>query len=111
MNYLLIGLFLLASLPFRSLEVSLGLLLGWAIVTINFKWLIRIAEQFMKKRKIATVKVLANVFLKFFFLIGSLVIVIFYTTLNVVAFLIGTTTIILAVLLAALFEMDREEIV
>jgi hypothetical protein len=107
-NYWIAGIYLLGSLVFWSKEVTLGIFLGFLIVTINFKWLIKIFKSFFDKDKGLNFKVLSFLLVKTGILLGFIAAILLYTEINIFAFLVGTTTILLGTLGEAIIILVRE---
>lgn len=107
-NYWIAGIYLLGSLVFWSEKVTLGVFLGCLIVTINFRWLIRIFRSFFDKDKRLNVKVLFLLFVKTGVLLGFIAAILLYAEINVLAFLIGTTTILFGTLGEAIIILVKE---
>lgn len=107
-NYWIAGIYLLGSLVFWSEKVTLGVFLGCLIVTINFRWLIRIFKSFFDKDKGLNVKVLFLLFVKTGVLLGFIAAILLYAEINVLAFLIGTTTILFGTLGEAIIILVKE---
>lgn len=88
--------------------MTLGIFLGFLIVTINFKWLIKIFKSFFDKDKGLNFKVLSFLLVKTGILLGFIAAILLYTEINIFAFLVGTTTILLGTLGEAIIILVRE---
>lgn len=104
-NDLLLLIFVVGSFAFRSHPITLGLLLGGGLVSINFRWLRRIAERVLlhspgPPRPFIVVSFL----LKYLFLIGSLLVIVRFARINLLAFLVGTSTVVLAIFLNSITQ-------
>ena len=99
---------LAASLYFRSMEITLGVAAGGAVVALNFRWLTRIMEKALFGAETMKASLIINFFLKISFLLGTLGLLMVYTGVNKLAVAAGTSTIILAVLLRGVTEMWTE---
>ena len=106
-NLILLILFMLASLPFLSLSITLGVLIGAGIVTINFRLLANIVEKFLESDSSPKLSLILNFLLKFVFLFGSVLLVMLWTNVNQIALLFGTTTIIFATLFKLILEGNK----
>ncbi len=106
-NLAFMWVFFLASLAFRETRITTGVLLGGAVIAVNFWWLRRLVERAMahggKYRGVA----IALLMVKFAVLLGAVAVIVMYFDVNVVAFVVGTTTIYLAVVTVALVNYFR----
>jgi len=97
-------LFLLASLWFQSWAVSLGVLLGGGIVLLNFRWLWRILSGYIFGGKRYS---LFQMVVRFFVLLLVIFLVIRYLRVNPVAFLAGTSALVLGIMIEAVRQSLR----
>lgn len=97
-------LFLLASLWFQSWAVSLGVLLGGAIVLLNFRWLWRILSGYIFGAKRYSLFQMVG---KFFVLLLVIFLVIRYLRVNPVAFAAGTSALVLGIVIEAVRQSLR----
>jgi hypothetical protein len=99
----ILAVLLLASLWFQSWAVSLGLILGGGIALLNFRWLWRIMGKILFERK----KYYAlQALIKFLALLLGLFLILRYGKVNPVAFLLGTSTLVMGIF----FEGIRESL-
>ena len=106
-NLAFVWVFFLASLVFRETRVTVGVLLGGAVVAVNFWWLRRLVERALahggRYRTVAIVMLMV----KFAVLLVVVALIVMYFDVNVVAFVVGTTTIYLAIVTVALINYFR----
>jgi hypothetical protein len=96
--------FLLASLWFQSGSILLGLILGAAVAILNFRWLWRIGEKVLfERRKIHSLQAL----MKFIVLVFSVSFILLYAQVDPIAFLVGTSTLVLGILFEFIWEPLR----
>ena len=100
LSLILLLVFTLVSLIFVSRPITLGVLLGGAIVIGNFYWLSRLVEKALRSEGVSKLSLAVNFFVKSAFLLGSIILIILYTKVDPFALLAGLTTIIIAILLA-----------
>ncbi len=74
---------------YHSLPVMLGLFLGGLIVVLNFYWLTRLVRRAFQERKKPTKIFFVKFGLKFFLLLAIVALVIYFTPVHPIAFLIG----------------------
>ncbi|UCD85437.1 MAG: ATP synthase subunit I [Deltaproteobacteria bacterium] len=108
LSLILLLVFTLISLVFVSLPITLGVLLGGAIVIGNFYWLSRLLEKALNGEGVSKLSLAVNFFVKSAFLLGSVILVILYTKVDPIALLAGLTTIIIAILLAGGSEIWKK---
>lgn len=99
-NLFILLLFLGISAFFWPMDKILGLLMGSLIVTINFHWLRKIVEKSLGKTSRS--RLAFSIVFKYLFLIGVLFIVIVWGKIDLIPFLIGTFTIVLAIFIEGL---------
>ena len=88
-------LFLLASLWFHSGSVLLGLLLGGVVSILNFRWLWRIVEKVLFERKESYG---LQALIRFIVLGFAVSFILLYVRVHPIAFLVGTSTLVLGIL-------------
>lgn len=99
-------LLLLTSLWLQSWPVSLGLILGGGVAILNFHWLWRIMEKMIfDKKKIYCLQVLV----KFFALLAGIFFVLRFIEVNFIAFVVGISTLLPAILWVIIQESLRAE--
>lgn len=97
----ILGLFLLASLWFQSWPVSLGLMMGGGVALVNFRWLWRVMEKYLfENRNHYGFQFL----LKFLALLAGLFLIIRYGKVDAPAFLVGLSTLVVAIFWEAIRE-------
>jgi len=94
-NILILFFFLGISIFFWPMHKILGLLAGSLMVTINFHWIRKIVEKSLGKASKG--KLVFSIALKYMFLIGVLFIAIVWYRIDLISFLIGSSTIVLAI--------------
>jgi hypothetical protein len=109
-NYLIAAVCLSGSLFYWSREITLGVFFGFLVVTVNFKWLLRILETVFEKEKAFHSRVLVKLIGRIMFVVGSIAALLVFFKMNLYAFLLGTTTILLAILGEVLVDMSRKRI-
>ena len=88
-----------ASLLWPSWPFSLGLILGGAVALLNFHWLVLIGGKiFLERKPLHGIQVP----IKFIAVILAVFLVLNYTKVDAVAFLMGTFTLVLGILYEAL---------
>ena len=99
-------LLLLASLWFQSCSISLGLILGGGVAILNFRWLWRIVEKVLfEQKKFYGIQALIR-----FILLGVVVfLVLRYLPVNPIAFVVGTSTLVVGILFEVIRESPRPE--
>ena len=97
-NLILMGIFLTASLLFRDLRVTAGVLFGGAIMALNFWFMRRILEKGFSEGKVKR-SVAVKYAAKFLGLVGAVVVVVVFLRewVNILAFMAGLFTIFLAI--------------
>ncbi|MBW1660222.1 MAG: ATP synthase subunit I [Deltaproteobacteria bacterium] len=92
-QFVSLGLWLLllvvGGILYHSLPVMLGLFLGGLIVVLNFYWLTRLVRRAFQERKKPTKSFFVKFGLKFFSLLAIVALVIYFTPVHPIAFLIG----------------------
>jgi hypothetical protein len=92
------------SLFWQSWPFSLGLLMGGAVALLNFHWLALIGRKiFLEKKPLHGIQVP----LKFFAVILVVFLILMYTRVHAVAFLLGTFTLVLGILWEAIRQGSR----
>ena len=110
-QYLGIGygiLFLiLGGIIFRSWTVVLGVFLGALIMVVDFFWLTRLVRQaFLMKGK-PTGGFFLKFGLKFIFLLAIVALVIYFTPMNPIAFLVGLSVSVFGIVTDGIIRMFR----
>jgi len=109
-NYVIAAVCLLGSLFYWSREVTLGVFFGFLVVTVNFKWLLRILETVFEKENALSSRILVRLIGRIVFIIVSIAALLIFFRMSLYAFLLGTTTILLAILGEVLVDMSRKRI-
>jgi len=93
-----------ASLLWRSWNVSLGVILGGGVALLNFRWLALIGRKiFLERNPIYGIQVP----IKFIALVLAVFLILIYTSIDAVAFLGGTSTLVAGILYEALRRRGR----
>lgn len=74
---------------FRSFPIILGIFLGALIVVANFFWLTRLVRRAFLTKKRPSKRFLVKFGLKFFLILAIVAVVVYFTPVNPVAFLVG----------------------
>jgi hypothetical protein len=99
-------LFLLASAWFQTWTISLGLVLGGGVAILNFHWLWRIMEKVLFDKKwLHGIQVL----IKFIALGLATFLILRFAGVNPVAFVVGISTLVLAILFEVLRGALRDQ--
>jgi len=106
-NLAFVWVFFLVSLAFRETRITAGVILGGAVVAVNFWWLRRLVERALAHGGRYRAVAIALLMVKFAALLGAVAVIVMYFEVNVVAFVVGTTTIYLAVVTVALVNYFR----
>ncbi len=98
-QWVILALFTLGSLPFWDWRITLGVILGGVIVTVNFKALRRIIEAGFSGERVSK-SFFVKYAIKFLALLAVVagVALLLHRVINLVAFLAGLLTIFLAIL-------------
>jgi hypothetical protein len=103
-SVLILSLFLLASLWFRSWPISFGLILGGAVAILNFCWLAMIMEKvFLERKRLHGLQM----FIKFFVLAAIIFLIFRYTRVHPIALTVGLSTLVLGILVEVFKEALR----
>lgn len=94
------------SLWFQSWPISIGLILGGVVAIINFHWLWKIMEKVIgEKKRFHGVQIVV----KFFTLLATLFIILRFSEVNFVAFIVGISSLLPGLLLVVVPESLRAE--
>jgi hypothetical protein len=101
------------SLFFVSVSITIGVALGGLIVIVNFHWLRRLVERLMAKREKIKKALVGEYILKLLFFLAIPCAVIYFRKLlfdlNPVAFVIGLSTVFIAICVEGLAGVLKRE--
>ncbi|NIQ40417.1 MAG: hypothetical protein GTN81_17805 [Proteobacteria bacterium] len=101
------------SLLFLSLSITIGVALGGLIVIVNFHWLRRLVERLMAGKKDGKKALVGEYILKLLFFLAIPCAVIYFRKilfdLNPVAFVIGLSTVFIAICVEGLTGLLKRE--
>lgn len=101
----ILAILLLGSLIWRSWPVSLGLILGGAVILLNFRWLWHImGKVLLEKKGIHAIQIL----LKFAALLITFYLIFRFTGIHPIAFIIGVSVLFISILSEILRESFRQ---
>jgi hypothetical protein len=92
------------SLFWQNWHFSLGIILGGAVALLNFRWLALIGKKiFLEKKPLHGIQVP----IKFLAVILAVFLILMYTRIPAVAFLLGTSALVLGILWEAFYQGFR----
>ena len=102
-----IGFLLLGGLIYPSFPVVLGIFLGALIMVADFFWLARLVRQVFFIKGKTTAGFFLKFGLKFIFLLAIVALVIYFTPVNTIAFLVGLSVSVLGIITDGIIGVFR----
>jgi hypothetical protein len=97
----------LGSIYYQSPKISLGVILGGFLSLINIKILTRIVENLFHQDIPSKSAIVVQYVVKIVLLFGMLYVVISYKLVNIIAFVVGFSAFLIALLLENIFPSRR----
>jgi len=97
-NLYILALFVMVSLAFLSVNITLSVMAGGLITVVNFRILWKGVEGLLQKKQVSQGLLYLGIFIKFILLIGLIGIIVIKLPIHTGAFLIGLSSIVLALI-------------
>lgn len=108
-SWLMVALFVLASLAFRSLPITLGVFLGGAICSLNFRWMYRdTAKALQGSPDSASRRMVVRFYLRLAITGIMIFIIITMTPVNVIALVVGLSVVVITIVPTVLLESQKK---
>ncbi|MDY6853896.1 MAG: ATP synthase subunit I [Thermodesulfobacteriota bacterium] len=105
-NAIIFAVLALGSIFFKSLAVTLGVVIGGIIIIVNFWFLRKIAERIIKKSDKGAFFVFSYIF-KFIALIAILFVVIYSGIVDIIGLIVGLSTVFLGIALDGFVQVFK----
>ncbi len=96
---------IIGSLMYRSVFISLGVILGAAISLLNFRLLWKIAEPVFRTGAMPRGKFALRFVVKMVGLLAAIFLVVYMDIVNILGFLVGLTTVVLGIVIEGIAHL------